>query len=247
MNIKLIILIVVVIVIAIIVLRGELTSGSRDYAYTDIDHEALAIESYKEDINTDNLEEALYQKIKSQILSWTEEDIYAISFFVENNMSYEYNGYENVSMWSISYNTEDDCDGAGKCSEERWNYAFWKQDEYPIIDIEIKNKYTDVLYDWYAENGITNIGVEDTDNEYDDEMNYIGKGPAGHYELLQIAANVGMHLQKEGVIKKRFGKPVPIIVHGLEYAWYDIEATKKANPSGEADTFLTAAKKLGIY
>lgn len=55
------------------------------------------------------------------------------------------------------------------------------------------------------------------------------------------------HLQKEGVIKKHFGKPVPIIVNGLEYAWYDIEATKKANPAGEADTFLKAAKKLGIY
>ena len=174
-------------------------------------------------------------------------NIYAISFLVENNLSYEYNGYENVSMWSISYNTEADCDGAGRYSEERWNYAFWRQNEYPIIDVDVKNKYTDVLYDWYEKKGVTNIGVEYTDKEYDNEMNYIGKGPAGHYELLQLTSNIGNRLQKEGVIKEHFGKPVPIVVHGLEYAWYDIEATQKANPSGEADEFLKAAKKLGFY
>ncbi len=34
---------------------------------------------------------------------------------------------------------------------------------------------------------------------------------------------------------------MPIIVHGLEYAWYDLEATKLANPHGEAEVFLEYA------
>ena len=52
-------------------------------------------------------------KIKSIINTWDEKDIYAISFFVYSNESYEYNGFSNVVNFFISYNTESDCPGAG--------------------------------------------------------------------------------------------------------------------------------------
>ena len=197
-------------------------------------------------IEVENFENALYDKVKNEILKWDEEDIYAISFFVESNECNEYNGFENVTMWSISYNTEKDCDGADELDEERWNYAFWRQDETMIIDVDTPNIYTDALFEWYAKKGITNIGEENDDDVYDENMNYIGKGPVGHYELLQIATGVAERLQKEGVIKEHFGKELPIIIHGLEYAWYDLEATQKANPDDQADTFLKAMKELGF-
>ena len=97
-----------------------------------------------------------------------------------------------------------------------------------------------MLFDWYEEQGITNIGEENEDEMYDENMNYIGKGPGGYYELLEIAANVARKLHAEGVIKEQFGKDIPIIVHELEY--YDLicEVTKKANPNGQADVFLKA-------
>ncbi len=205
---------------------------------------SLYTEKKMEEIEMTSLEKALYDKIKSEVLKWDEEDIYAISFFVESNEENKYNNYENVSVWDISYNTEKDCGGAGELDEERWNYAFWRQDVIPVINVDTPNKYTNMLFDWYAENGITNIGEENEDEMYDEDCNYIGKGPVGHYELLQIASNVARKLQEEGVIKEHFGKELPIIVHGLEYAWYDIEATEKANPNGEADTFLKAMKEL---
>ena len=97
-----------------------------------------------------NISEAICSKIKSTIDSWSENGIYAISFFVYSNESFEYKNYENVSMWAISYNTEDDCNGAGSLDEERWNYAFWRQDEIPIIDIDNPNEYTEMLYNWYS-------------------------------------------------------------------------------------------------
>lgn len=56
---------------------------------------------------------------------------------------------------------------------------------------------------------------------------------------------VANRLQSEGVVKNKFGKSIPIIVHGLEYAWYDIEATKHANPNGEAENFFIALRQLG--
>ena len=53
-------------------------------------------------------------------------------------------------------------------------------------------------------------------------------------------------LQSEGLIEKQFGKKIPIIVHGLEYAWYDIEAARNANPNVEAETFLKTCGELGL-
>ena len=103
-----------------------------------------------------------------------------------------------------------------------------------------------MLFDWYRENGIEKIGYEDSTTCYDEEMRYIGKGPVGYYELLTEITAVANTLQASGFIKEQFGRPIPIIIHDLEYSWYALEATEKANPNGEADQFLTAMKELGL-
>lgn len=114
-----------------------------------------------------------------------------------------------------------------------------------IIDPDEPDELTDLLFDWYKEHGILNIGEED-ENCYDEDYHYIGKGPVGHYELLTLVSEVAKRLQQEGFLENKFGKKLPIIIHGLEYAWYDIEATQNANINGEADVFLEAMKKLGM-
>lgn len=188
----------------------------------------------------------LENKLRDIISAWNENDIYAISFFVYSNEAYEYNGYSNVTQFSVSYNTENDCGDADKLSERRWNYAFWRQDEIPVIEADSENEGMRILFDWYKENGIDNIGYEDYNNCYDDKMRYIGKGPVGCYELLSEITAVAKKLQNSGFIKNKFGAPIPIIIHDLEYSWYVIEATKEANPNGEADIFLAAMKELGF-
>lgn len=192
-----------------------------------------------------NITEKIYAKVKAAMDAWSEDGIYAVSFFVYSNESYQYKDFSNVSYFAVSYNTESDCNGAGLYDEERWNYAFWRQNVVPIIDPDEPDETIELLFEWYAQNGIDNIGEED-ENCYDEHSQYIGKGPVGHYELLQIVSEVAKKLQSEGYTQARFGKKLPIIVHGLEYAWYDIEATQKANPNGEADTFVQAMKTLGI-
>ena len=191
-----------------------------------------------------NLQAYLENKLRDIISNWNENDIYAISFFVYTNDAYENNGYSNITKFSVSYNTENDCIGASKLSEKRWNYAFWRQNETPIIADDTEG--IKILFDWYKENGIVNIGYEDYDACYDDKMQYIGKGPSGYYELLLEITAVAKKLQDSGFIKNKFGTPIPIIIHDLEYSWYIIEATKKANSNGEADMFLATMKKLGL-
>lgn len=187
--------------------------------------------------------ENMYRKVTSIIDTWCDDGIYAISFFVYSNEANEYRGFNNVSSFAISYNTEEDCEGAGPYDEERWNYAFWRQDETYVIDLYEPNPLSDLLFDWYQENGIFNLGEEypEGDNEHD-----TGKGPVGHHELLTLASDVAKRLQQEGFIEKKFGKRIPIIIHGLEYTQYDIEATQKANINGEADVFLKAMDELGF-
>lgn len=64
---------------------------------------------------------------------------------------------------------------------------------------------------WYKENKTENIRFEDYDNQYDNNMNYIGKGPIGYYELLAVVSRVAKRLQLEGKIANPFGD-IPIFL-----------------------------------
>lgn len=191
-----------------------------------------------------DLQAYLEGKLRGILSAWEEDDIYAISFLVYANEAYRYRGYSNVTEFSVSYNTEKDCPGAGALSEERWNYAFWRQEEVPVIAAD--GEGMDILFDWYQEKGISNIGYEDPKTCYDEKMHYIGKGPGGYWELLWEIAAVARKLQDSGFIARQFGRPIPILIHDLEYSWYTLEATEKANPRQEADLFFAAMKRLGI-
>ena len=78
---------------------------------------------------------------------------------------------------------------------------------------------------------------------YDDDYNYIGKGPNGYYELLQIVSNVAKRLHDNKVISNTFKREIPIIIHDSEYSWFSEEATKNGNPNGIADIFLEALRQ----
>jgi len=188
----------------------------------------------------------LFNRIKQIIDYWPIEDQYAISFFVYTNESYEYSGYSNVPYFAISYNTDSQCDTDDSYGEERWNYAFWPQNESVIIDTAQLTPETEHLFSWYRDIGLENIGFEDPTNAYDKHMRYIGKGPVGLAELLEVITDIAAELQQTGYIEKKFGKKLPIIIHDLEYTWYMIEATRKANKHGEADVFLQAMSDLGF-
>lgn len=41
-----------------------------------------------------------------------------------------------MPAFSVSRNTEADCNGAGELSEKRWNDAFWRQNEVPVLEAD---------------------------------------------------------------------------------------------------------------
>ena len=91
-----------------------------------------------------------------------------------------------MTEFSVSYNTENDCQGAELRSERRWNYAFWRQDESPVISTWEPTEETHQIFNWYKEQGITNIGDEPED----------AFCPVGYEELLGLVANVARRLQE---------------------------------------------------
>ncbi len=182
-----------------------------------------------------NLEKYLYKSFKENMSQWHEKDIYCISILVRADEICLDEG-KNFLEVSIGYNTESEAKGTAKYSEERWNYAFWKQNEVEVISIE-DDVSSQLLLKWFDEKGITDIGAVDEDDEYDAEMNYIGKGPKGYFELLMLVSSVAKRLHDDGIIIDLFGE-IPIIVHDMEYAWYVKKATINANPEGMVDDFI---------
>lgn len=183
------------------------------------------------------LKEYLKDEITSIFNSWCDDGIYAISFLLTSNELSTYKGINNFPEFSVGYNTEQECEGADELSEERWNYALWKQNNVLIISPD-NDDSAKLLLDWYNENGIENIGNPENENDsYNEKGEYIGKGPVGYYELITLISDIAKEFQTSGAVYNKFGK-IPIIVHDLEYSWLTRVLTSNANPNEEATNFL---------
>lgn len=64
--------------------------------------------------------------------------------------------------------------------------------------------------------------------------------------LLALCGKAVSKLQEKQFFSKLFGREVPVIIHGYEYALEELEATRQANPGGQADEFFREMKKLGM-
>lgn len=169
-------------------------------------------------------------KIKDEISSWDAPDIYAVYIGVSrNNRCDEPLGLPFIFV--IGY---------GSGSKKDWHLACSSEYERDLIENEEEKQ---ALIQWLEGLGTENIGVEDEDAMYDENMLYIGKGPAGMYETLDMPAGIVMELFSESFFAEKFGENIPVIFDDYEITWYCIEATKKANPEGLADGYL---RKYGI-
>jgi hypothetical protein len=63
-------------------------------------------------------------------------------------------------------------------------------------------------------------------------------------EFRQTSARLGRRLHDDGVIAAKFGRPIPIIVHNLEYEDGTVQLTRAANPKGLADEFAAWVDRM---
>lgn len=164
-------------------------------------------------------------KIRSEILSWNDENVYAVYIGTSwNNRCDE--PLDLPFIIEIGY-------GSGK--KKDWHLACSCQYEKDLFETA---EEADALRKWLESCGVQNIGIEDEDNMYDDMLMYVGKGPSGMYETLQTIVEITKELFAENFIRDKFGENIPVIFDDMETTWYCVEATENANPEGLADEYL---------
>lgn len=173
------------------------------------------------------MKEVIKSEIKNKFLpviqSWRQEDIYAISFYVSDM---EDNPCKPTV--SLSYNREEEVQKNLKYTDEpeaRWNYAFWPQ------NIETDFGYDKVsgklIKDWIKENQYpykSNYNPFDTNSEQIKELQVITSS------FVEILIEIVEEIHNSGILKEKFGKEIPIIIHELEY--YDTIAQQNIKANG---------------
>lgn len=162
------------------------------------------------------------------------EDVYVISFFIDNERD-----DPRQPTLTIGYNTEtqfrSSIADASDEAEARWNYAFWLQNELTVIgDLTRDADGAAVRHQWISELGLW----YDEPTHREDWITTVGPTAALiEATFNQACVHLARHLHDDGVIESAIGKPVPVIVHELEYYDGIARRTEAANPPGLADDF----------
>lgn len=166
-----------------------------------------------------NINSLLYAYLKDKIITtienWQELDIYAISLFL--------NTAEEGLNITLGYNTESNVTrnipDASDVMEARWNYAFWLQNiefYFEVSDKEEIKKWIKDKEAYFAKN---------YDNPSTEEFTVL---------LIEIVQEI----HKFGILTKKFGKEIPILIHELEYTEKTAVQNIKANGRELIEDFI---------
>lgn len=166
----------------------------------------------------------LKEKIKELIIDsmskWQDEDIYVLSLYLEN-----INDDPLQPMVIFGFNTEKQYQESLKQtreSEARWNFAYWLQNS------EFTFGFGDTAADvekWMKDRGFYDL-PEDEADELVTEV-FVD-------ELVELVKEI----HEEGILSRRFGHELPIIIHELEYYDKIAEQNKEANGKYLPEEFI---------
>src|SRR6201999_274083 len=132
---------------------------------------------------------------------------------------------------AVGYNTEAAVAAAiargADPAEARWCYDHWLQNDLGTLAAEGANPVgarlrTGWLAELAARDGVTPV------HEHGDDINDA---------FMAVLADVVHALHEDGVIRAVFGRPVPVLIHGIEYDVAMLRHTRRANPGGLAEPF----------
>jgi hypothetical protein len=160
----------------------------------------------------------------------TRADAYAVALLV----GYEWGPDESGEMrcgchLTLFCNTEEQfrsqIANASDAAEARWNFAFWRHEALVHVPDLAPNA------DGYVVPDATEMSLW---QEW-----LIASGDADEeFATVELAVQISQRLHTEGIIQEVFGRPVPIIIHNLEYS-HGARPVERANPPGVAKEVLT--------
>ena len=140
------------------------------------------------------IKEKIQGLMEQKISEWQEDDIYAISLYVFNE---EDDPCRPVA--AFGYNTERQVQKsiteAADEQEARWNYAFWLQNHEMCLG---RDETAEDIRKWITE----------LEWEGEDAINL-------KFVNLLVAVVQGIHAS--GLLKEKFGREIPVLIHELEY------------------------------
>lgn len=159
------------------------------------------------------MKEKLKELIVESINSIQDNDIYAFSLFLQDidddplqpTITF---GYNTEKQFERSLNETDE-------SEARWNFAFWLQNSEFVFG---ENDTALVVEQWMKVHNFIDL----SDDEIDEAVT-----PAFLKEIIKVVRDI----HDEGIIKDKFGRELPILIHELEY--YDEIAEQNQEANGQ--------------
>lgn len=159
------------------------------------------------------IKEKIQGLMEQKISEWQEDDIYAISLYVFNE---EDDPCRPVA--AFGYNTERQVQKsiteAADEQEARWNYAFWLQNHEMCLGRE---ETAEDIRKW-----ITELEWEGED--------------AISFKFVNLLVAVVQGIHASGLLKEKFGREIPVLIHELEYhekiSQQNIEANGEALDRG---------------
>jgi hypothetical protein len=185
-----------------------------------------------------------YNRAREGLIGINEEiaaDIYAVSFYywfenADGRRARLSVGYNTNSRWRActpAPGQQPNWSIAWDSDEAKWNYAFWLQDKGEACDIGAACADASARQTW-----IESLGLWWTDKQEEEDFDATMKlGGKIEEHFIRLCIAVAKRLHDDGVIEKKFGRPVPILIHELEYYNGIAEATRQANPPGLAAEF----------
>lgn len=159
------------------------------------------------------IKEKIQGLMEQKISEWQEDDIYAISLYVFNE---EDDPCRPVAVFG--YNTERQVQKsiteAADEQEARWNYAFWLQNHEMCLG---RDETAEDIRKW-----ITELEWEGED--------------AISLKFVNLLVAVVQGIHASGLLKEKFGREIPVLIHELEYhekiSQQNIEANGEALDRG---------------
>lgn len=163
-------------------------------------------------------------------------DVYAVSLLV-----YDHEDEPSTPTVQVSVNTEAHValrtPDAWDADEARWNFAFWPQQPIDLI-----GGPSDPVGRHIIDASFHDAGLWYDPDDYSDEAIEVGERMTASFVAACVAAVQRLH--SEGTVEAVFGRPIPVLVHELEYYDEIAEQNRLANPVGLVEPFCRWIQQL---
>ncbi len=199
-------------------------------------------------------EEHVRERVQAAIRSIPVDEragAYVVSLFV-----YDENDDPRAPTAAVGFNTEAAVTAAmeaqpdeyawGTPSDEdeaRWNFAFWLQNELDVIADPVH----DPAGNFRRGSWIKELGLDYSDEEEEDDFDAATeKGEQITAAFLELLVSLTRELHATGILTEVFGRPIPVLIHELEYYDEIADQNRRANPSDLVEPFATWVEATGL-